>query len=134
MVVSVLATYGVYLLSSFIACDPLHLLTSFLQYILLSPTYVNVLNVYAFCNLHDFSWGTKGDTTVSTDLGAVTATGKGVVEIVLEGLRNRDVVVNGLTVWSGGNIASSKATLVDGIVSVDMTHGEASDNVSCLGF
>ncbi|KAI0177223.1 alpha-L-rhamnosidase A [Pestalotiopsis sp. NC0098] len=66
-------------------------------------------------------------------LGAPSTTG-GVVEIVLEGLGNRGVVVNGLTVWSGGNIVSSKATLVDGIVSVDMTHGEASDNVSCLDF
>jgi len=28
---------------------------------LLTPTYINVLNVYAFCNTHDVSWGTKGD-------------------------------------------------------------------------
>ncbi|KDN44260.1 glycosyltransferase family 2 protein [Tilletiaria anomala UBC 951] len=83
MVVSVLATYGVYLMSSVIACDPLHLVTSFIQYLLLAPTYVNVLNIYAFCNLHDFSWGTKGESTVSTDLGAVTASGKGTVEITL---------------------------------------------------
>ncbi|CAD6918652.1 unnamed protein product [Tilletia laevis] len=83
MVVSVLATYGVYLISSFIACDPLHLLTSFVQYILLAPTYINILNVYAFCNLHDFSWGTKGETSVSNDLGAVNSTGKGTVEIAL---------------------------------------------------
>lgn len=32
-----------------------------IQYILLSPTYTNVLNVYAFCNTHDVTWGTKGD-------------------------------------------------------------------------
>ncbi|KAK0544097.1 Chitin synthase, class 3 [Tilletia horrida] len=83
MVVSVLATYGVYLMSSLIACDPLHLITSFAQYILLAPTYINILNVYAFCNLHDFSWGTKGELTVSNDLGAVNSTGKGVVEIAL---------------------------------------------------
>jgi len=25
------------------------------------PTYLNILNVYAFCNTHDISWGTKGD-------------------------------------------------------------------------
>jgi chitin synthase len=31
------------------------------QYILLSPTYTNVINVYAFCNTHDVTWGTKGD-------------------------------------------------------------------------
>ncbi|GAC73708.1 chitin synthase/hyaluronan synthase [Moesziomyces antarcticus T-34] len=83
MVVSLLATYGVYLISSLLACDPLHLVTSFVQYLLLAPTYINILNIYAFCNLHDFSWGTKGDTTVSKDLGAVVSTGKGTVEITL---------------------------------------------------
>jgi hypothetical protein len=31
------------------------------QYILLTPTYCNVINVYAFCNTHDITWGTKGD-------------------------------------------------------------------------
>lgn len=28
---------------------------------LLTPTYINVLNIYAFCNTHDITWGTKGD-------------------------------------------------------------------------
>ncbi len=37
--------------------------TSFLQYLALTPTYVNILNVYAFCNTHDITWGTKGDDT-----------------------------------------------------------------------
>jgi chitin synthase len=105
MVFSLIATFGVYLIASCIAMDPMHLITSFLQCefqrrefglsraatdesfaptdLLLSPTYVNVLNIYAFCNLHDFSWGTKGDNMVSTDLGAVTASGKGTVEITL---------------------------------------------------
>ena len=26
----------------------------------LAPSFINVLNVFAFCNLHDVSWGTKG--------------------------------------------------------------------------
>ena len=34
--------------------------SSFLQYLALAPSFTNVLNVYAFCNLHDVSWGTKG--------------------------------------------------------------------------
>jgi len=29
--------------------------------IVLTPTYINVLNIYAFCNTHDITWGTKGD-------------------------------------------------------------------------
>lgn len=39
--------------------------------IFLAPSYINVLNVYAFCNIHDVSWGTKGDSKVNTDLGVV---------------------------------------------------------------
>lgn len=54
------------------------------QYLLLLPSFINILMVYAFCNLHDISWGTKGDNS-SSDLGSVTAVkgkdGKQVVEI-----------------------------------------------------
>ncbi|KAF8669686.1 Chitin synthase [Rhizoctonia solani] len=55
--------------------EPYHMVTSFFQYLLLAPSYINVLNVYAFANVHDVSWGTKGDNKVSKDLGVV-ATGK----------------------------------------------------------
>jgi chitin synthase len=34
--------------------------SSFPQYLCLAMSFTNVLNVYAFCNLHDVSWGTKG--------------------------------------------------------------------------
>lgn len=45
----------------------------FVQYLLLSPSYINVLNVYAFCNTHDISWGTKGpDVPPPIKNGAVT--------------------------------------------------------------
>lgn len=40
-----------------------------------SSSFVNVINIYAFCNLHDISWGTKGSDKVSTDLGVVNAGG-----------------------------------------------------------
>ncbi|EWC48492.1 chitin synthase C [Drechslerella stenobrocha 248] len=53
----------------------------FLQYLLLSPSYVNVLNVYAFCNTHDISWGTKGDDKVATDLGVVKVQEGGKVDV-----------------------------------------------------
>lgn len=48
--------------------QPIHMLTSFVQYLLLSPAYVNILNIYAFCNIHDISWGTKGQDKMN-DLG-----------------------------------------------------------------
>ena len=96
-----------YALSSILAFDPWHMVTSFVPYIFLSPTYINILNMlvmtyhlywtnviiilsYAFSNLDDvnffflvrhlplfdintkqISWGTKQDSTPSSDLGAV---------------------------------------------------------------
>ncbi|KZT21396.1 glycosyltransferase family 2 protein [Neolentinus lepideus HHB14362 ss-1] len=71
MLFSIIITYGVYATSSLLFIDPWHMFTSFIPYMLLSPTYINILNIYAFCNLDDISWGTKQDTTVETDLGAV---------------------------------------------------------------
>ena len=71
IVVSLVSTYVLYFVSSFLFLDPWHMFTSFIQYIFLSPSYTNVLNIYAFCNTHDVSWGTKGDTKVATDLGVV---------------------------------------------------------------
>lgn len=55
------STYVLYLVTSILFLDPWHMVTSFFQYLLLTPTYINVLNVYAFCNTHDITWGTKGD-------------------------------------------------------------------------
>ncbi|CAM0143133.1 unnamed protein product [Umbelopsis sp. WA50703] len=72
IVVSVCATYALYFVSSLLFLDPWHMITSFAQYIFLMPSYINVLNVYAFCNTHDVSWGTKAQTGVATDLGVVT--------------------------------------------------------------
>ena len=43
--------------------------TSFIQYMFLLPSYVNILMMYAMCNLHDVTWGTKGDNGASKDLG-----------------------------------------------------------------
>ena len=37
--------YPVYLFASILAFDPWHMLTSFLPYMLLSPSYINVLNM-----------------------------------------------------------------------------------------
>jgi chitin synthase len=61
MIISLLATYVLWFVASLLFFDPWHMFTSFIQYILLTPTYINVLNIYAFCNTHDITWGTKGD-------------------------------------------------------------------------
>ncbi|KAF8884113.1 glycosyltransferase family 2 protein [Infundibulicybe gibba] len=60
LVAAMVSTFGIYLIASILYGDPWHMLSSFVQYLCLAPSFVNVLNVYAFCNLHDVSWGTKG--------------------------------------------------------------------------
>lgn len=62
LIVSLASTYAMWLVVSIIFLDPWHMFTSFIQYLLMTPTYINILNVYAFCNTHDITWGTKGDT------------------------------------------------------------------------
>ncbi|THH00743.1 hypothetical protein EW026_g1841 [Hermanssonia centrifuga] len=81
MIFSLIATYGVYFSSSILSFDPWHMFTSFIPYMLLSPMYINILNVYAFCNLDDISWGTKQDTAVEMDLGAVIQNSNSQVEV-----------------------------------------------------
>ncbi|RKP12656.1 chitin synthase [Piptocephalis cylindrospora] len=77
IIVALLGTYGLYIVSSILFMDPWHMITSFIQYMLIAPSYINVLNIYAFCNTHDVSWGTKGDNSVSTDLGVAASAKKG---------------------------------------------------------
>ena len=60
ILIALAATYGVYIIASLLYLDPWHMLHSFPQYSLMMTSYINILNVYAFCNWHDVSWGTKG--------------------------------------------------------------------------
>lgn len=100
IVLSLAATVGLYFVASFLFVsslvfayvvterlsqfEPWHMITSFAQYMLMSPSYIAVLNVYAFANVHDVSWGTKGDNKVSTDLGVVdTGKNKNSAEVMI---------------------------------------------------
>ncbi|KAI2606209.1 chitin synthase I [Hypoxylon fragiforme] len=85
LIVSMMSTYGLWLIASLMMFDPWHMITSFLQYLLLTPTYVNVLNVYAFCNTHDISWGTKGDDKAEELPTVDTKDGKGKTDLPDEG-------------------------------------------------
>ncbi|BAE56297.1 unnamed protein product [Aspergillus oryzae RIB40] len=60
VLIALVSTYGIYFLSSILYLDPWHMLTSSWAYFLGMPSSINVLMVYAFCNWHDVSWGTKG--------------------------------------------------------------------------
>jgi chitin synthase len=88
--VSVVSTYGVYFLASFLHGEPFHMFTSFLQYMLLLPSFINILSIYAFCNTHDISWGTKGDNNATSLGGAKKVAGADQVEVELPFLDNKD--------------------------------------------
>ncbi|KAI8064971.1 chitin synthase 1 [Thamnidium elegans] len=106
VVISLLATYGLYIIASILYMDPWHMITSFSQYMFMLPTYVNILNVYAFCNIHDVSWGTKGDNTTPMDLGVASK--------VVAGEKGEQIV---------------EVELKDGIESIDKHYDEALDSL-----
>lgn len=85
LIVSVMSTFGIWLIASLLMFDPWHMITSFGQYMLLTPTYTNILNVYAFCNTHDVSWGTKGDDKVEKLPSVNTKDGQGKTDLPDEG-------------------------------------------------
>jgi chitin synthase len=60
IIIALAATFGLYFVASFMYMDPWHMFSSFPQYMLVASSYINILNVYAFSNWHDVSWGTKG--------------------------------------------------------------------------
>ncbi|KZT22847.1 glycosyltransferase family 2 protein [Neolentinus lepideus HHB14362 ss-1] len=86
IVISLAATLGLYIVASLIFFEPWHMITSFLQYLLMAPSYINVLNVIMtqLVTISDVSWGTKGDNKIQTDLGVVqVGKNKNEVEVVV---------------------------------------------------
>ncbi|QVM10058.1 Chitin synthase, class 2 [Coccidioides posadasii str. Silveira] len=81
IIVSTLSTVGLYFLMSFMYLDPWHMFTSSAQYFALLPSYICTLQVYAFCNTHDVTWGTKGDNVIHTDLGIARTRDSSTVEL-----------------------------------------------------
>ncbi|CAI5758352.1 unnamed protein product [Candida verbasci] len=87
LIVSTVSTYILYFIGSFMYGEPSFMLTSFIQYVALSPTYINVLNIYAFCNIHDVSWGTKG-VEMAKNLGSAKSFGKNKDSIIMVSIPN----------------------------------------------
>lgn len=83
IILSLVVTYGCYIASAILALDPFHLVTCFVQYILMQAIYINVLQTYAFANLNNLTWGTKQLTETATDLGIVKSVGQDSVEVIL---------------------------------------------------
>lgn len=53
---------------SLLYLDIWHMFTSFVPYMLLLPFYVCTLTIFAFCNIHDLSWGTKEEDVTEVDI------------------------------------------------------------------
>ena len=84
IIIALAATFGLYYVASFMYLDPWHMFTSFPQYLLLMSSYINILNVYAFSNWHDVSWGTKGSDKADVLPSASTTKADGKVAVVEE--------------------------------------------------
>ena len=85
ILIALVATFGLYFVASFAYLDPWHMFTSFPQYLCLMSSYVNILNVYAFSNWHDVSWGTKGSDKADVLPSAqTTKTGDGKAAVIEE--------------------------------------------------
>lgn len=95
VLVALVSTYGVYLISGVIYLDPWHLIHSFFQYTFIMPSFTNVVNVYAFCNWHDVSWGTKGSDKAD-DTPKATIVQKndenGTKEVVVEYIKSEEEI------------------------------------------
>ncbi|KAF9539240.1 Chitin synthase, class 2 [Mortierella hygrophila] len=89
-VISLASTYGLYIVSSLLHFEPWHMFTSFIPYLFLLPAYINILMVYAFCNTHDVSWGTKGDNKTAELGGATKVTKDGQDVLKLEKPTNKE--------------------------------------------
>ena len=59
VLVACTSLFAIYYASSFLYLEPWHMFTSYPQYLFVSSSYTNILNVYAFSNWHDVSWGEK---------------------------------------------------------------------------
>ncbi|CAK1357150.1 Chitin synthase G [Cercospora beticola] len=75
IIIALAATFGLYFVASFLYLDPWHMFTSFIQYLLMMTSYINILMVYAFSNWHDVSWGTKGSDKADALPSATTQKG-----------------------------------------------------------
>ena len=59
---------GCYFIAGALHCELGAISGSFLQYFFMLPFFVNVLQIYSICNLHDLSWGTKGLDSVEQEV------------------------------------------------------------------
>ncbi|KAG0302402.1 Chitin synthase, class 2 [Dissophora globulifera] len=59
LILALVCCYAVYIVSAILYGEPWHMIACFVQFLLMLPSYVSVLGVYAFCNMHEVNWGIK---------------------------------------------------------------------------
>jgi chitin synthase len=84
IILALASTFGLYYVASFLYLDPWHMFHSYPQYLLIMSSYINILNVYAFSNWHDVSWGTKGSDRVDALPSAQTTKDEGKSAVIEE--------------------------------------------------
>uniref|UniRef100_A0A060TH97 chitin synthase n=1 Tax=Blastobotrys adeninivorans TaxID=409370 RepID=A0A060TH97_BLAAD len=94
IVVALASTFGLYIVSGILYLDPWHVLHSFAQYLFLMPSFINILNVYAFCNWHDVSWGTKGSDKADALPTVKSSKGTSEEEVVIEEVERPQAVID----------------------------------------
>ncbi|KAK1148765.1 Chitin synthase, class 3 [Aspergillus melleus] len=84
IIIALAATFGLYFVASFMYLDPWHMFTSFPAYMAVQSSFINILNVYAFSNWHDVSWGTKGSDKADALPSAKTTSEEGKDAVIEE--------------------------------------------------
>lgn len=64
------SVFGVYYAAAFLNFDPRHMFIAYPQYLFVASVYTNIVNIYAFCNYNDLSWGTKTPSSASGALSS----------------------------------------------------------------
>lgn len=60
LILFVIVGFALPVLWTFSFRKSVEMLTSLISYIYFSPTYINLLQIFAFARIDDLSWGTKG--------------------------------------------------------------------------
>lgn len=60
-VAGIVSSFGLFAMISLLNCEAVTILRGAAHYIFMMPTYINILLIYAICNIHDCTWGNRPD-------------------------------------------------------------------------
>lgn len=85
LIILVLLMYGFWFIVLFMMFDFWYMFILLIQYMLFFFIYINVLNVYVFCNMYDILWGIKGDDKLDVLFIVSIKDGQGKIDLFDEG-------------------------------------------------